>query len=304
MCKKSARQRRQGQAAGKNRRKTQEVAQQRKALAEQEASFVAERERARNLLAVLEARLAEPDDTEDLEALRHENPAEYAARVAEMMQRSSLAQAAAAERARLETQEREAQAKQRQAETAEEMGKLLEALPAWKDPTVAQREYAQILTTIKSVGYTEQDLIERLWRLAQRWRKDPAEVRKTFDAQGLWPSVASAIRVIGVITPTGGTAKTWTFQASSLTADPFDYYTDEWGDDVTTDWINAGGGTIDKLEIGFDDDLGAFDISADLIYANAITNTGPTGGITTNTSVDLKAAASGKVIYPYENAKK
>jgi len=94
------------------------------------------------------------------------------------------------------------------------------------------------------------------------------------DAPYLWAGLIKS-----GVTPTGGTAKTWTFTAASLTADPTQFFTDEWGDDVTTDWINAGGGTIDKLEVGFDDDLGAWDVSADLIYANAITGTGPTGNI-------------------------
>ena len=46
----------------------------------------------------------------------------------------------------------------------------------------------------ESIGVTEQELVERLWQLAGRWKKDPTEVRKIFDAQGLWPSVLSAIR--------------------------------------------------------------------------------------------------------------
>ncbi|MBI4597558.1 MAG: hypothetical protein HY737_04055 [Candidatus Omnitrophica bacterium] len=46
----------------------------------------------------------------------------------------------------------------------------------------------------EQIGVAEQDLVERLWRLSQRWKKDPADVRKIFDAQGLWGSVASAIR--------------------------------------------------------------------------------------------------------------
>ena len=80
------------------------------------------------------------------------------------------------------------------------------------------------------------------------------------------------------VTPTGAVAKAWVFQAASLTADGVQLYTDQWGDDVTTDWINAGGGTIDSLEVGFDEDLGAFDVSADLFYANADVGVGPTGG--------------------------
>jgi FKBP-type peptidyl-prolyl cis-trans isomerase (trigger factor) len=45
-----------------------------------------------------------------------------------------------------------------------------------------------------SITVTQDELVARLWQLAQRWKKDPAEVRKIFDAQGLWPSVVSTIR--------------------------------------------------------------------------------------------------------------
>lgn len=86
------------------------------------------------------------------------------------------------------------------------------------------------------------------------------------------------------VTPTGGTAKSWVFQAASLTADGVQLYSDQWGDDVTTDWINAGGGTIDSLELGFDEDLSAWDVNADLIYANADLGAGPTGGLTVDSA--------------------
>ena len=46
----------------------------------------------------------------------------------------------------------------------------------------------------ESVAVTEDELVGRLWQLSQRWKKDPAEVRKIFDAQGLWSSVVSALR--------------------------------------------------------------------------------------------------------------
>jgi len=46
----------------------------------------------------------------------------------------------------------------------------------------------------ESVAVTQDELVQRLWQLAQRWKKDPAQVRQFFDAQGLWPSVVSAIR--------------------------------------------------------------------------------------------------------------
>lgn len=95
------------------------------------------------------------------------------------------------------------------------------------------------------------------------------------DAPYLWAGLIKA-----GVTPTGATAKAWVFQAASLTADTVQLFTDQWGDDVTTDWINAGGGTIDSLEIGFDEDLGAWDVNADLVYANADMGAAPTAGLT------------------------
>ena len=50
------------------------------------------------------------------------------------------------------------------------------------------------IATQESITVTQDELVKRLWQLAQRWKKDPTEVRKIFDAQGLWPSVVSAIR--------------------------------------------------------------------------------------------------------------
>lgn len=97
------------------------------------------------------------------------------------------------------------------------------------------------------------------------------------DAPALW-----AATLKGGVTPTGGgAAKTWTFQAASLApADPFAYLTDEWGDDVTTDVIIGGSGVIDSLQLSFGDDLSAFDVSADLIFARAAIGTGTfTGGL-------------------------
>jgi hypothetical protein len=44
------------------------------------------------------------------------------------------------------------------------------------------------------VTVTQDELVQRLWQLSRRWKKDPVEVRKTFDAQGLWSSVVSSIR--------------------------------------------------------------------------------------------------------------
>jgi hypothetical protein len=95
------------------------------------------------------------------------------------------------------------------------------------------------------------------------------------DAPYIWNGT-----IKGGVTPTGATAKAWVWQAASLTADTFGLVTDQWGDDYSTDVIVGGGGTIDSLEIGFGDDLSAFDVNADLIYARAQLCQGFTGGLT------------------------
>ena len=46
----------------------------------------------------------------------------------------------------------------------------------------------------ESVTVKEDELVARLWQLSQRWKKDPSQVRKSFDEQNLWPSVVSTIR--------------------------------------------------------------------------------------------------------------
>lgn len=109
----------------------------------------------------------------------------------------------------------------------------------------------------------------------------PAEVSGTWegneaydDAPYLWAGVLK-----GGVTPTGATAKSWVFQAASLTADTFEYFTDQWGDDYTTDVFNAGSGVIDSLELSFGDDLSAWEVNADLIYARAVAASF-TGGLT------------------------
>lgn len=46
----------------------------------------------------------------------------------------------------------------------------------------------------EKLAVTQDELVDRLWKLARRWGKDPVEVRKWLDAQGLWPSVVASIR--------------------------------------------------------------------------------------------------------------
>ncbi|HBH96374.1 MAG TPA: hypothetical protein DDX89_01095 [Candidatus Omnitrophica bacterium] len=49
------------------------------------------------------------------------------------------------------------------------------------------------LARAEGVSVTQDEVVDRLWKLSQRMGKDPAEVRRALDAKGLWPSVLSSI---------------------------------------------------------------------------------------------------------------
>ena len=46
----------------------------------------------------------------------------------------------------------------------------------------------------EELSITQDEVVDRLWKLAKRWGKDPAEARRLLDAKGFWPSVVSSIR--------------------------------------------------------------------------------------------------------------
>jgi hypothetical protein len=96
------------------------------------------------------------------------------------------------------------------------------------------------------------------------------------DAPYFWSALVKG----GVTPTTSGTSKTWTYQAASLTPDVFAYFTDQWGDDVTTDWIHGGSGVGDAGELTVDEGLGVYTGSIDMVYARAQLGAGPTGGLT------------------------
>ncbi len=98
------------------------------------------------------------------------------------------------------------------------------------------------------------------------------------DAPDMWAGLLK-----GGVAPTGATAKMHTFQAASLTQDTFPYATLSWGDDVATDWIQMGGSVINELTMGFDEDLGAWDVNFSALGARALFG-GPTGGLTVDTN--------------------
>jgi len=89
----------------------------------------------------------------------------------------------------------------------------------------------------------------------------------------------------GGVTATGGPAYTWTYQYASLTADSFQYLTDETGDDTNATYgIQGYGGVINDYTIGFPESLEAMDLAANLIFADANLATAKTGALSVDTA--------------------
>lgn len=91
-------------------------------------------------------------------------------------------------------------------------------------------------------------------------------------------SIRLSAGLMGGIAPAtvGGTGKRWTYQIASLTADVFDVYSDEWGDDTSdaattpnADGILAFGGLINVLEETMPEDLGPWAINDQWVYSGA-----------------------------------
>jgi hypothetical protein len=94
------------------------------------------------------------------------------------------------------------------------------------------------------------------------------------------PYTAAAALKAGVTPTNAGGAYTWTFQAASLTADNFEYLTDEWGDDQNaTDGLQGIGGVINDFSLGFNESIGAWDYNSNLVFANVAQATARTAGL-------------------------
>lgn len=86
----------------------------------------------------------------------------------------------------------------------------------------------------------------------------------------------------GGVTPTvSSTAATWVWQIASLTADSFDYFTCDSGDDQSpTMGIEAFGGVADTLEETMGEELGPIEFSDAWVFAGANLATDRTAGLT------------------------
>lgn len=142
-------------------KKTQQVAEQRKAL---EAESVAI-DQARQLrdayaerLQAMEQLLSSPEQSENLEYLKESDPIGYAVKVAELSQQKEQLQAIQAERYRIAEQQQAEQQHALQGYIAQQAAKLAEVLPEYSDPVKGEKLRSELRTFAKDIGFTDQEL--------------------------------------------------------------------------------------------------------------------------------------------------
>jgi len=142
-------------------KKTQQVAEQRKAL---EAESVAI-DQARQLrdayaerLQAMEQLLSSPEQSENLEYLKESDPIGYAVKVAEMSQQKEQLQAIQAERYRIAEQQQAEQQHALQGYIAQQAARLSEVLPEYSDPVKGEKLRSEMRVFAKDIGFTDQEL--------------------------------------------------------------------------------------------------------------------------------------------------
>lgn len=142
-------------------KKTQQLAEQRKALEAEQASVMQAkqlRDAYADRLQMIEQMLSAQDSTEDLDSLKEADPIGYAVKVAEMQQKEKQMQAVKAERERI-AQEQQAEYRQNmQQYLATQAQELAKVIPDYADPEKGETLRGDLRKFAKSVGFSDEDL--------------------------------------------------------------------------------------------------------------------------------------------------
>lgn len=144
------------------RRKTTEVAEQRRNIEAASQYVAAERQQYATQLATLVHALRSElvEDQSSLNSLAQTDPVEYVARLQSASNKAQKLQQAEQAMQYLGQQQQQAAAKQQAQFAQEERQTLFEKLPAWRDTKKAQAEQKEIADYLLSTGYTPAELDE------------------------------------------------------------------------------------------------------------------------------------------------
>lgn len=186
-------------------RKTQELADKRKAFESEATAVQGERQRYAQQLASLDQLLTESAGQEpDWDTLRNEDPATFAATYAAWDQHQKRIATVRNERARAEAKVRDDQANQLRAHLASEAEKLTAAIPEWKDTEKAKAGMTKVAEYARTLGYTDEELGQVTDHRVFRILKDAAAYRA---AEAKAPAIEKKIAEAKVLAPGSGESK-------------------------------------------------------------------------------------------------
>ena len=139
-------------------RKTQQIAETRKAVEAEAAAIRAEREQYAQLLGALKQQLESAEAPPDLDRLYNEDPIEWVRQRELLRDKQEKLAAIQSEQARLSQLTEQQRAKELQAHLASQQEALIQAVPEWKDPKKAQAEKALLVEFGKKIGFSEEEL--------------------------------------------------------------------------------------------------------------------------------------------------
>ncbi|QDP54614.1 MAG: putative scaffolding protein [Prokaryotic dsDNA virus sp.] len=142
-------------------KRMQEAAEIRKNSEVEVAALAQQREQYAQALQSLQAQLdsAGEQPQEYWDNLYSEDPMEYMRQREAQRDRKDAMEKVKAEQTRIQEEQQQELMQQHQAHLAQQQEKLLEALPEWKDPEVAQKEKQEIVTYAQRVlGFSEQEV--------------------------------------------------------------------------------------------------------------------------------------------------
>jgi hypothetical protein len=138
--------------------KTQQLAEQRRQAEAELSALNAERQQYANVLAGLQQQLESTTAEPDWEALRAADPSAYAVEWAAHQQRKEQLDAINQEQSRLHQIRQQQLVEQQQAHLQTEQAQLLDAIPEWRDETVARDEKLALVDYGRSIGFTDAEL--------------------------------------------------------------------------------------------------------------------------------------------------
>lgn len=150
--------------------------------------------------------------------------------------------------------------------------------PQWTDPDIDQGSVDPVIAPYRGPGEYTAPLTDPILRYNDL------------------PLLLAAI-FGGGVTPTGtGAAKTWAFAPSSVEVDDFDFFTYEFGDDVTTDWLQARDGILEQLELMGPEGLGP--VTASMTWRfGGVASTGSTDSPVVGVPTDIDLVANEAIVY-------